>query len=397
MGNASRRTVGAEFLENPLKTCRRKLLTDVLAKGAKCKQDLRRSTVADTNDVHDMNPTQHIADAPRGPYYADILLPECDPTPGGVAWQRVGTAVMDLEHRAVTDRAGLHYLQRYDGSKLSEVLPKYYEFPGRPVGPCVDMAWFFSTFMPMIKNLMARGDRNHVSQSSQPESVLPQVTAAPKTPRVLPALERQVRFSVPAPGRPAVPWVRGVDESMIREYWSTQESPFGENAGLQTLALTKKLVVYQQAQPGLRLVLLLGDVFERKGERWQPIMQTRVERDRGIDPKLSRPLEERLWEEVCRVERRGRPCGTGRPKHQRKYPIAPADIGRLRKEGLNDKDLRVLFGVVQDMTCKQIGLELGVSGQAAWKRWNSRVLPALRRINPKFSIGSLKLAASGLE
>ena len=100
----------------------------------------------------------------------------------------------------------------------------------------------------------------------------------------------------------------------------------------------KKLVVYDRAHPEIRLVLLLDSAYDRDGESWQPIMQSRVERDRGIDPEQSRAIEQRIRDEVCQVERRGRPRGTGHPKRHRllDFPIAAKDIYRLRKAGLDD-------------------------------------------------------------
>jgi hypothetical protein len=65
------------------------------------------------------------------------------------------------------------------------------------------------------------------------------------------------------------------------------------------------MVIYERTHPEIRLVLLLDAPYDREGETWQSIVQSRVERDRGVDPRQSWPREKRLWDEVCRVERRG--------------------------------------------------------------------------------------------
>jgi len=157
-----------------------------------------------------------------------------------------------------------------------------------------------------------------------------------------------------------------------------------------TLGPTKKLVVYDRMHPEIRLVLLLDAGYERDGEIWQPITKSSVERDRSVDPKRSEALERKLWDEVCRVETRGRPRGTGHPIRQfSDVPISSAAIDRLRKAGLDDKDLRILFERPHK-TFDQIGRELKMSGQAAWKRWTQRIEPALKKLNREFSRDTFK-------
>jgi len=197
---------------------------------------------------------------------------------------------------------------------------------------------------------------------------------------------------------------------MIRELWPSHgELPYEEEplppqfsqvvdgdpkvVKKYTFGTEKKLVVYDRAHPEIRLVLLLDSAYDHDGESWQPIMQSRVERDRGVDPGQSRTIEQRLWDEVCQVERRGRPRGTGHPKRQRllDYPIAAKDVDRLREAGLGDKDLQILFDRSRNMTFKKIGQSMRISTQAVHKRWQNRILPALQKVNPEFSPGSFKL------
>ena len=111
------------------------------------------------------------------------------------------------------------------------------------------------------------------------------------------------------------------------------------------IGVTRKIVLYERAHPEIRLVLFL-DPPTRDGETWQPIVRSHVQRDRGVDPQQSRQREERLWAEICQVERRGRPRGTGHPKKRivKECPISGKDIDRLRGAGLDDRDLRIFFG-----------------------------------------------------
>ena len=235
----------------------------------------------------------------------------------------------------------------------------------------------------------------------------------PGLPRVIGTGSRSIEFSSPAPGRPKVFWMIGTNPGMIRELWPSQgERPYEERelpahitstlAGVfrkmwkrYSFGPTRKMVVYERAHPEIRLVLLLDEACDRAGETcWQPIVQSSVERDRGVDPIQSWSREKRLWDEVCRVERRGRPRGTGHPKRRLPdFPLSSKFLDRLRKAGLEDKELQILFGRHQDKTFEQIGRELGTSGQAAWKCWTSRIEPALKELNRQFSRRSFKLSS----
>jgi hypothetical protein len=222
-------------------------------------------------------------------------------------------------------------------------------------------------------------------------------------------VDRALEFSAPAPGRPKVFWTRGVSPEMVREHWPSDdkvpyvESQLPAHISIEfpgaltgklkryTLGTTRKLVIYKQSHPETRLVLVLGETDDHDGQAVQPILTTRVERDRGIDLKASRSIENSLWDEACKVERRGRPRGTGHPKRPNDpYPLRPKEIKRLRKAGLDDRDLRILFqrSCENKKTFRQIGKELHITTQAVWKRWQKKIVPALKKINRKFSAGS---------
>ncbi len=234
----------------------------------------------------------------------------------------------------------------------------------------------------------------------------------PKLPRIVGSVPRSFEFSSPAPGRPKVFWVKGINPEIVRECWSSQgELPYEERelplyisskipgaprtCKSYSFGATRKMVVYVRAQPQVRLVVLLDAPYDSEGEAWQPIARSSVERDRGVDPMDSRQLEGRLWDEICLVERRGRPRGTGHPKKPtlRQFPLSSGHIFRLRGEGLDNTDTRILFGRWEQKTFKQVGRELGISAQAVWKRWNRRIEPAIKRLNPGFSSGSFQLSS----
>jgi len=231
----------------------------------------------------------------------------------------------------------------------------------------------------------------------------------PRLPRIVGSITRSIEYSSPVPGRPKVLWVEGIDPDIVRELWPSQEELPDETGDLregaeqqfallsQVLGVTRKMVVYERTHPEVRLVLLLDAPFDREGEAWQPITHSSVERDCGVDPRQSRQLEEHLWDEVCRVERRGRPRGTGHPKKPApRFALFVKTITDLEKEGLDKRDLRILFGLWDVKTFKQIGRELGISAQAVWKRWKRKIEPAIKRVNPSFSRRSFQLSALDL-
>ena len=234
----------------------------------------------------------------------------------------------------------------------------------------------------------------------------------PRLPRIVGRATRSIEFSSPVPGRPKILWMEGINPDIVREHWPSQgNSPYEEcelprhissmipgaprRYKRYRLGVTKKLVVYERAHPEIRLVVLLGSPYDRDGETWQPIVRFSVERERGVDPRRSRRLEERLWDEVCQVERRGRPRGTGHAKKPtpHRFDFSSNTIARLHREGLDNKDLRIIFERWEQKSFKQIGRELGMSAQAVWKRWTRKIEPSIKRVNPSFSSASFQLSS----
>jgi len=234
--------------------------------------------------------------------------------------------------------------------------------------------------------------------------------------KVLQTVKRSLEFSSPLPGRPEVWWTPGIDATLVREQWGTAqgEAPYEESTidvppeiasflpgnpkKLRTIPIggpVRRWVVYDRGHPEIRLILILGEPYQQDGVKLQPILRSLVERDRGVDPKATREIEDRLWDEVCRVERRGRPVGTGHPKRRPfpslgDLPITPQHVKALRKEGLDDRDLRILFDLLRHKKQYEIARELKVSASAVSQRLKNHIEPAIRNLNPKFSLKSLK-------
>lgn len=237
-----------------------------------------------------------------------------------------------------------------------------------------------------------------------------EILMSPRLARIVGTVTRSIECSSPVPGRPEVLWVEGINPGIVRELLPSQGELPDETGDLregaerqsallsQVLGVTRKMVVYERTHPEVRLVLFLDPPFDREGEAWQPITHSSVERDCGVDPRQSRQLEERLWDEVCRVERRGRPRGTGHPKTPtlQHLGLSPERIARLQIKDLKDRDLQILLRRWENMTFKQIGRELGISAQAVWKRWKQKIEPAIKRVNPSFSRRSFQLSALDL-
>jgi hypothetical protein len=184
-----------------------------------------------------------------------------------------------------------------------------------------------------------------------------------------------VEFSPPATGRPLVFWAPGLTADRVVELWPDGgEQPYEQigRAKRYGFGVVKKYVIYDRSKPYIRAVVLLGDIAEKEGEKTQPIVSRRLEWD-GPQGKTEIKRALGLLDEIARIERRGRPRGTGHPKRRflSDLPIDAKHVEHLRKAGLNDKDLRVFFGRYRRETFKKIGKDLGVSQQAAWKRWKA--------------------------
>jgi predicted DNA-binding protein YlxM (UPF0122 family) len=338
---------------------------------------------------------QVIANQPHGPYYVEVLWPDGDQSAArGVLWQRVGRAVVDREHRAFADDAAIGYLERYDGSRLSIEAPSYYEFPGQRPARVYDDA-----SLARLNQCISIA-QDDCCQASQGISTTTELVSIVGTARVLRTIGRPVEISAPAPSRPDVPWVEGIDRALVREHWSTTgESPFEEpRPGVRTVGPARKVVIYERTHPEIRLSLLLGEIYERNGAKWQKILESRVERDGGVDPKQSKSIEERLWNEICPVERRGRPHGTGRAKRKlyERIEVEADTYLKLERAGLSQRQIQVLSLWSQRLSQTDIAQKLHIS-PAAICQCLRRAQNKLQKINSKFSLRRYRLAPEQVE
>src|SRR5215469_5038447 len=94
----------------------------------------------------------------------------------------------------------------------------------------------------------------------------------PRLPRIIGRSSRPLELSSPAPGRPKVFWVEGVNREIVREHWPSHgELPYEERElpphisekipdgnrprKCYRLGVTRKMVLYERAHPETRLVL----------------------------------------------------------------------------------------------------------------------------------------------
>jgi hypothetical protein len=116
----------------------------------------------------------------------------------------------------------------------------------------------------------------------------------------------------------------------------------------------------------------------------------RAEKLREVSPK-SADKEVQDWLHFFRYEGRGRPRGTGHPKVKieellDRIGIDLNNLQRLQKAGMTARDIKVLYALAKGTTQKGVAEELGVTAQAVNKRLNQRIYPALKRVNPRFSL-----------
>jgi hypothetical protein len=67
---------------------------------------------------------------------------------------------------------------------------------------------------------------------------------------------------------------------------------------------------------------------------------------------------------------------------------------QLKKVGLSDRDIKTLYSVIEKKSQKSAAKELGITPQAVNKRWNKKILPALRRVNRHFSTQEFRAAVA---
>jgi hypothetical protein len=216
------------------------------------------------------------------------------------------------------------------------------------------------------------------SKDRPPQSSTEKIVAkAP--PRELRTVTRNVHMFEPAvPGRPAVPWTEGLDPDLVREHWPCWDDELPNPASIY--AWDRKLVIYGKSKPTIRLVILFADPNPDTGR--QRVVKYMLEWDPKTEIMAIKKNMKKLLDEFCKIEVRGRPRGTGHPKRMLGLEMADHELQlqQLRKIGLVERDIRILYARLTGHSFAQIARELKITPQAVHKRFNSRVCPKVRML-----------------
>ena len=96
----------------------------------------------------------------------------------------------------------------------------------------------------------------------------------------------------------------------------------------------------------------------------------------------------KLREEAVRVE-----LGIRRTKSSRSSLYLPKTLIAFEGRALTTKISEYFSDDRDNKHFKEIGRELRISTQAAWKRWKRKIEPAIKQVYPKFSSGSFKMSS----
>jgi predicted DNA binding protein len=157
----------------------------------------------------------------------------------------------------------------------------------------------------------------------------------------------------------------------------------------------KRIIIYHRDRPHIRAVFYLAEAkANERHEIRQEVIGGRVEWDHLVSKRELRQAAS-LLDEFSRIEERGCPRGTRRPKRQPlpsldDYLFTSQQIDALRQAGLHDRDLKILFDLSRHKKQKEIARELKISPSAVSQRLKKHIEPAIRSVNPKFSLKSLK-------
>jgi hypothetical protein len=150
----------------------------------------------------------------------------------------------------------------------------------------------------------------------------------------------------------------------------------------------KRIVIYHRDRPHIRAVFNLGDL---KDEGRQEVVGGRLEWE-GLITKREFRQAASLLEEFSKIDERGRPRGTRRPKRKRHEMAglsADAFI-RLERSGLTKQQIRVL-ALWSRMPQVEIARQLGISAPAVGGLLE-RAEKNLQKKNPDFSLTKFKRA-----
>ncbi len=189
-------------------------------------------------------------------------------------------------------------------------------------------------------------------------------------------------FEPAVPGRPPVPWTEGLDPDLVREQWPCWSDELPNP--MTIMAWYRKLVIYEKSNPAIRLVILLSDPETVGGKEIQHIVKYALEWEPSSAPKAIEKARKKLLDEFCKVQLRGRPRGTGHPKRSWRLEIPNHELAlqKLRKAGLDDRDVRILYSRLNRQSFAEIARELKITPQAVHQRFKLRIEPRLRRLKP---------------
>jgi hypothetical protein len=197
-----------------------------------------------------------------------------------------------------------------------------------------------------------------------------------------------VQFSSPAAGRPCVFWAQGSTPETVVECWPHwDEQPFeqvgrGRRYGF---GVVRKYMIYDRKKPTIRAALLLGEPQNRASQEIQEIVRRGIEWEGRVGKAEIRRLLS-LFDEIAKIELRGRPLGTGRPKRGLPQILPEFDLpDKLETAGLTDAEMRVVYAMVGAHRWQDVAQKLEVSVQAVRKRWNKYIQPKLAAIIPQSS------------
>ena len=197
-----------------------------------------------------------------------------------------------------------------------------------------------------------------------------------------------VQFSSPLPGAPKVGWRHGSNPEIIIEMWPDGEAQPSQRYLAFLLGDFKRIVIYHRDRPNIRAVFNLG---EMKADGRQEIVGGHVEWDGLITKKELREAAI-LLEEFARIDERGRPRGTRRPKlkpHEVVGLTADSFL-ELERSGLSKQQIRAFARWLRGSSQVEIGRKLGISAQAVG-RLLKRTEKNLKVKYPNFSLSLLKL------
>lgn len=199
-----------------------------------------------------------------------------------------------------------------------------------------------------------------------------------------------MRFSSPLPGAPKVWWRQGSTEEIIIEMWVDSEDLSWPTGLAVLLGEYNRIVIYHRDRPHIRAVYELGKL---KAGRRREINGGHLEWDGLITKKEFREAAN-LLEEFAKIDERGRPLGSRRPK-RKPHEIAglsPGDYLKLFEQyGLTSQQIRVLMLWGKNTLQVEIARELHISPPAVW-RLLRRAENNLRKTNPDFSLSDFKRA-----